>query len=342
MQSFFDVESDYLEQQIVNWGESKFHAKQITQGVYKHYFADWTQFTMLSKNLRANLNLNYSLNNIQVINHVISKDQGTEKYLFHLKDGKPIESVLIRSNKGFTLCVSTQAGCGMGCKFCATGKMGFIRNLTPGEIIEQVVFFEKKLHENKNKLTNIVFMGMGEPFANFENLIKSLQVINHKDGLRIGARHITVSTIGIISRIIVFAQYFPQVNLAVSLHAPDNVLRSNLVPLNKKYPIEGIISTCKEYIAITNRRISFEYVLLNGVNDSEKHAHELAGLLKGMLCHVNLIVYNPIESTDFQPAPNKKMQLFSKILKSAGIPTSVRQSGGSEIHAGCGQLAGIS
>jgi 23S rRNA (adenine2503-C2)-methyltransferase len=339
MISFFDIDSQSLEQHISNWGESKFHATQIRQGVYQNLFNNWDQFTMLSKSLRGLLHETYSIDNFRIINRTSSNDQTTQKYLFHLADEMPIESVLMYSQNRITVCISTQSGCSIGCKFCATGKMGLKRNLTSGEIIEQVVFFQRLLNEQGKIITNLVFMGMGEPFMNFDNLINSLKVINSSDGLQIGARHITVSTIGIIPKIRDFANYFPQINLAVSLHAPENLLRNELVPVNKIFPLENLISVCRDYIKETNRRISFEYVLLNEVNDTEMHAKDLARLLNRLLCHVNLISYNPVSGIDFLPSTRKRMNIFSQILKLKGIPTTIRQSEGKEINAGCGQLA---
>lgn len=339
MLSFFDLDPQTLEHQILNWRESRYHSTQIMQGVYQNLFLHWDQFTMLSKGLRRLLNETYSIDNLIIINKTSSKDLTTQKYLFHLGDGIPIESVLMSSQNRTTVCISTQSGCAMGCKFCATGKMGFKRNLTSGEIIEQVVFFQRLLKKQQKRITNLVFMGMGEPFMNFENLMKSLKIIINPEGLHIGARHITISTIGIIPKILDFASHFPQVNLAVSLHASNDDLRNKLVPMNRTYPLENLLLECKNYIKETRRRISFEYVLLSEVNDSEKNAKDLAKLLAKMLCHVNLIAFNPIVGIDFKASSVKKMNQFSQLLKSAGIPTTIRHSEGKEINAGCGQLA---
>lgn len=298
---------------------------------------------MLSKDLREKLSANYSLCNLYMLNHTLSKNGETRKVLFKLSDENLIESVLMQSKKHTTLCVSTQAGCAMGCIFCATGKMGFKRNLTHGEMLEQVVYFQRLLiKEHKRTITNLVFMGMGEPFANYENLKICLQVLINPAALHFGSRHITVSTIGIIPRIMDFANDFPQINLAVSLHAPDNELRTRLIPINKTYPLENLISACKDYIKRTNRRISFEYVILDGINNEKRQAKKLAQLIRAMLCHVNLIPCNPIKDSPHSSPNKEKTYDFLNVLKEFGIPATIRHSQGQEIQAGCGQLAGNS
>ncbi len=341
MQSIFEIDNSLLEEQFTNWGQPLFHIKQISEGVYKKYYQDWGQFTMLSKDLRERLNANYSLSNLYELKHTQSKDKKTQKYLFKLSDGHTIESVLMQSKDRTTLCLSTQSGCAMGCVFCATGKIGFKRNLTSGEILEQVVFIQRLLENaGQRPVTNLVFMGMGEPFANYENLKVSLHLLNSPNAMRFGSRHMTVSTIGIIPRIMEFSDDFPQVNLAVSLHAPGNDLRSSLIPINKTYPVEKLITACKDYIKSTNRRISYEYVLLNGINDDKRQAKELAQLIRGMLCHVNLIAFNPIDDSHYSPPGGGRIIDFSDVLKEYGINATIRQSQGNEIEAGCGQLAG--
>ena len=298
---------------------------------------------MLSKELRERLNAKYSLTNLHDLKHQQSKDGKTQKFLFKLTDGNQIESVLMHSKNRTTLCLSTQSGCAMGCAFCATGRMGLKRNLTSGEILEQVVFLQRLLvNAGQRPVTNLVFMGMGEPFANYENLKICLHQLKSPNALLFGSRHMTVSTIGIIPRIMDFCEDFPQVNLAISLHAPDNKLRSKLVPINKTYPIEKLITACKDYIKSTNRRISFEYVLLNGINDDKRQAKELAQLLRGMLCHVNLIAFNPINDSYYSPPSSERITDFSNFLIENGINATIRQSQGQEIQAGCGQLAGNS
>jgi 23S rRNA (adenine2503-C2)-methyltransferase len=340
MESIFQIDLIYLKDFLKENGEPEFRANQIWQGIYKNLYSDWDEFTSLSKDLRNLLKRCFSLTSIIPILSIKSADNKTQKLLFHLSDSKPIESVLMHSSKRVTLCLSTQSGCSMGCIFCATGKMGLLRNLTTGEIIEQVVYFERILKKSAQTLTNIVFMGMGEPFQNYENLKNALMVLNNPDGLNLGSRRFTVSTIGLIPQILRFAQDFPQVNLAISLHAPSNALRTSLVPMNQHFPLENLISACQEYIKLTNRRISFEYVLIEGVNDSIKQADELILLVTGLLCHINLIPLNPVEKSFKYPSTLERIKMFYQTLISAGIPTTVRKSQGAEIQAGCGQLAG--
>ncbi len=340
MESIFQIDLPSLKEFLKSSGQPEFHANQIWQGIYQNFYSEWEEFTTLSKDLRSTLKNKYSLNSLIPILTYNSPDKKTEKILFHLLDGKPIESVLMGSGKRITLCLSTQSGCNMGCQFCATGKMGLLRNLTSSEIIEQVVFFERILRKRSQKLTNIVFMGMGEPFQNYENLKGALTLLNNTDGLNIGSRRFTVSTIGLIPQILRFAQEFPQVNLAISLHAPSNELRSSLVPMNKHFPIENLISACHEYIRLTNRRISFEYILIEGINDNAKQAEELISLVNGLLCHINLIPLNPVEGSQIFPSSSNRVQAFCRTLATAGIPTTIRKSQGAEIKAGCGQLAG--
>ena len=340
MESIFQVDLNHLRDFLKVNGTPEFHANQIWQGIYKNLFSDWDEFTSLSKDLRNELKRNFSLISIVPTLTIKSADNKTQKTLFRLSDSKPIECVLMFSGKRITLCLSTQSGCGMGCTFCATGKMGLLRNLTSGEIIEQVIFFERILKKSSQTLTNIVFMGMGEPFQNYQNFKNALHVLNNPDGHNLGSRRFTVSTIGLIPQILNFAQDFPQVNLAISLHAPSNSLRTSLVPMNQYFPLENLIIACQEYVNLTNRRISFEYVLIENINDSKKQADELISLIKGLLCHVNLISLNPVEKSDKCPSTSKRIQLFYQTLKSAGIPTTIRKSQGAEIQAGCGQLAG--
>jgi len=340
MESIFQIDYSALKEFLILYGEPEFRANQIWQGIYKNLYSDWDEFTTLSKILRLTLNEKFSLNSLIPVHLLDSPDKKTQKLLFHLSDGKPIESVLMFSGRRITLCLSTQSGCSMGCTFCATGKMGLLRNLTSGEIIEQVIFFKRLLKKNSLCLTNVVFMGMGEPFHNYENFKNALILLNDPDGLNMGARRFTVSTIGLIPQILRFAEEFPQVNLAISLHAPSDKIRSSLIPVNKHFPLEELMTACREYVKLTNRRISFEYVLIDHVNDDAKQAEELVSLVKGLLCHVNLIPLNSIEESQVLPSTTNRIQAFYQTLTVAGIPTTIRKSQGTSIKAGCGQLAG--
>jgi 23S rRNA (adenine2503-C2)-methyltransferase len=340
MLNIYDLGFSEIEAFIKSVGEPSFRTKQIWEGLYRHYYSSWNEFTTLPKTLRQQFELNYNLSILSAINSSFSRDHQTEKVLFNLMDSNIIESVLLRSDDRLTLCVSTQSGCPVGCVFCATGNMGFKRNLSSGEIIEQVVYFIRELINTSEKLTNIVLMGMGEPFLNFDNVLSAVGRLNDPVGLNIGARRITISTIGIIERIDQFSGKEMQINLSVSLHAPNDRLRSQLVPLAKKYPLKELIASCSTYILRTNRRITFEYVLIKGVNDSSTLALELVNLLRGLNCHVNLIPLNSAIHFSGLPSESATIREFGRILLEKGIPTSTRDSQGSDIQAGCGQLAG--
>jgi 23S rRNA (adenine2503-C2)-methyltransferase len=267
-----------------------------------------------------------------------SKDNQTSKSLFRLADDQAIETVLMRYKKRRTLCISTQAGCALGCVFCATGQMGFRRNLTSGEILEQVIFFERILRQAGESLTNVVVMGMGEPLQNYENTMAAIGRLNHPKGLKMGARRFTVSTVGLVPQIIRFAREQKQVNLAVSLHAADDELRSSILPVNKKYPLGDLMDACRQYVDLTHRRISFEWALIHDVNDSLEQAMKLAGLLKGLLCHVNIIPLNPTQGYAGSATTRERAKNFQAVLETKGIPCTIRVRRGIEIQAGCGQL----
>ncbi len=258
-----------------------------------------------------------------------------------VKDGSKIESVLMKHEDGRrTVCVSSQVGCSVGCKFCATGQQGFKRNLTSGEIIEQVLFFARLLKKTKEKVTNVVFMGMGEPFLNYDNVIGAIKILNDKNGFNLGSRHFSISTAGIVEGIEKLSEEKLQVNLAISLHAPNNELRSKLMPINKIYPIEKILAAVDDYIKKTNRKVMFEYLMINGVNDSEEEAEELVKILKKPLYFINLISFNPVGHSDFKPSPGWKIKKFKEVLEKNDIPVTQRYRFGREIKAACGQLAG--
>ena len=321
-------------------GMPEYRARQIWKGLYQNLYDNWDSFTSLPKSLRSLLTSNFDFLPIEPQLTLFNADNSTIKVLFYLQDNSPIESVLMKSGKRWTLCLSTQSGCAMGCVFCATGKMGLQCNLSTAEIVSQVIYFLKYLKAHKRSLTNIVFMGMGEPFNNYDPVTKAINIINDSSGINLGARRITVSTIGIIPKIYQFSQDQPQVNLAISLHAPEDELRSKLVPINKKYPLSNLIAACHDYVNITHRRISFEYILIAGVNDSLQQAKQLGHLLRNLLCHVNLIGFNPIDNTQFLAPSKISIEKFANQLSSLGVQTTIRKSMGVNIHAGCGQLAG--
>jgi 23S rRNA (adenine2503-C2)-methyltransferase len=340
MNNFFDLRFEDLEDELHGLSQPGFRAKQIWEGIYQQLLSSWQDFTNLPKDLCTFLEGRYSLESLNVLDETTALDQQSTKYLFTLADDNFVESVILRNNDRITLCVSTQSGCPVGCVFCATGNFGYYRDLTSGEIVEQVILLSRLLNKEDEHITNIVLMGMGEPFLNYDATLEAIKRFNDNSGMNIGARRITISTIGIPDKILRFAQEGLQVNLAVSLHAPNDELRRKLVPLAAKIKITDLMEVCRQYIKITNRRVTFEYVLIKGINDQPQQAEQLAALLNGMLCHVNLIGLNPTVHYPGQPPSNQAMNAFGHILLSHRIPTSVRNSQGSDIQAACGQLAG--
>ena len=316
--------------------------------IFQDLIENWDKATILPQNLRQKLSKNYPIQELKAEKILTSKDGQTIKVLFVLRDGLKIESVLMRHIDGRrTVCVSSQVGCSIGCRFCATGQQGFKRNLSADEIVEQVLFFARFLRTkptedgplSTEKVTNIVFMGMGEPFLNYDNVLEAIKILNDKEGFNLGARHISISTAGITEGIEKLAKEKLQVNLAISLHASDDELRTKLMPINKKYPIEKILAAVNDYIKKTKRRVMFEYLMIDGVNDFEGEAEELAKLLKKPFYFINLISFNPIGHSDFKPSPGWKIKKFKEILEKARIATTQRYRFGKEIKAACGQLA---
>ncbi|MCJ7518273.1 MAG: 23S rRNA (adenine(2503)-C(2))-methyltransferase RlmN [Anaerolineaceae bacterium] len=340
MKNIYDLSFSEIESFIKEKDEPSFRSKQIWEGLYQHRYSCWEDFSALPKPFRQMLENHIALTSLIKVDSVFSNDLQTEKVLFQMNDSNYIESVLLRNDNRLTLCISTQSGCPVGCVFCATGNLGFNRNLTSGEIIEQVIFFIRALQPDNEKLTNIVLMGMGEPFLNYDNTISAITSLNDASGLNIGARRITISTIGIVDRIKQFAEKELQINLSVSLHAPNDLLRQQLVPLARKYPLRELFEICHYYFEKTNRRITFEYVMIGGINDSPALAHELVSLLRGLNCHLNLIPLNPTSHFIGKPSNPAMIRQFGRILLEKGIATSIRDSQGSDIQAGCGQLAG--
>lgn len=336
---FYDLSFTMLKGVLAAWNQPGFRAEQIWQGIYQKLWSTPEQFTTIPKTLREKLFSNYSFSSLKPVKVVQSQDQETIKTLFLLPDKYAIEAVLMKYEQRRTLCISTQAGCAMGCVFCATGQMGFKRNLSSGEIIEQVLFYARKLQAEEDRVTNIVLMGMGEPFHNYSATMRAIDLLNDPNGFGLGARRFTVSTVGLVPMIRKFADEERQVNLAISLHATTNEERSSLLPINKKYSIEQVLEACRYYVQKTNRRITFEWALIAGKNDSEATAKQLAHLLKGLLCHVNVIPLNPTSQSIYQPSSKEQTKLFQQTLESFGIPCTIRLRRGIEIQAGCGQLA---
>lgn len=336
---FFDFSTQDLKESLEPLGEPDFRAEQIWEGMYKKLASEPGQITTLSKKLREFLKDSFSFSHLTPENSIISKDRNTEKLLFRLPDGNAIESVLMRYDERNTLCISSQSGCAMGCVFCATGQMGFRRNLSSGEIIEQVLFFARKLAHEKQSVTNIVIMGMGEPFHNYDSVLSAIDRLNDSLGFSLGARRFTISTVGIIPGIDRFTQEKRQVNLAISLHAANDKLRSSLLPINKKYPLSDLINASKNYVEQTHRRLTYEWALIQDVNDSPKDAEELADLIDGLLCHVNIIPLNPTSKYSGKTTTHERALAFQAVLQARGIPCTIRLRRGIEINAGCGQLA---
>ncbi len=340
MKCILDLDKEELQVYFQTIHQPAFRYKQVWQGIYSSHFSSWDQFTTLPKDIRQKLKDDFILLPFREVDHILSDDGSTKKVLFQLPSTNPVETVLMKYEDRTSICISSQSGCSIGCKFCATGKLGLKQDLTSGEILGQILYFLRELDEEQQKLTNIVVMGMGEPFLNYSNLKKALLLMNDHEGLNIGSRRITVSTIGIPEQIIQFGHDFPQVNLAVSLHAPTNVQRNSIVPINRKYPIQEIIAAVKQYISLTNRRVTFEYVLISDLNDSIEDAKHLSSLLQGMLCHVNLIPLNATVHFKQITPSYEQIELFQNTLASYHIPATIRFSKGTQIQAGCGQLAG--
>lgn len=338
--------------------EPSFRLKQVKKAVFKDLIDNWRDATTLPQNLRQKLQDCCLISELKLEKILNSKDGQTIKALFKLKDYNPpvtssqppaggwapgfkIESVLMKHKDGRrTVCLSSQAGCAMGCQFCATGQQGLKRNLSSSEMIDQVLFFARLLKKDKEKIDNVVFMGMGEPFLNYGNVLEAIRILNDKEGFNLGARHISISTCGIAEGIKKLAEEKLQINLAISLHAPTNELRLKLMPITQKYPIEKILTAVDDYIKKTKRRVMFEYLMINGVNDSEKEAKELIHLLKKPLYFVNLISFNPIGHSKFKPSPAWKIKKFKELLEKNGLAVTQRYRFGQEIKAACGQLVG--
>lgn len=334
MIDFYSFTKEELENILIEKGFKKFNARQLFEWVYKKGIASIDDMTNISKNLKEYLRKNISFNDLKVSTHQVSSD-GTEKFLFELNDGNVIETVLMRHNYGNSVCVTTQLGCNIGCSFCASGLQKKIRDLEASEIVLQVL---KVAEITKERVSHVVVMGIGEPFDNYKNTMKFIDIINSPFGLEIGARHITVSTSGIVPKIREFSNEEKQVNLAISLHASNDRVRSSIMKINNKYSIREVIEAAREYVEKTNRRITFEYILLEGINDDLKQAEELGKLLKGLNCYVNLIRYNTVKEFNYVGSNDDRARRFHERLMRRGITATLRREKGSDIDAACGQL----
>lgn len=331
------MDIDDLQVFLAELGEPRFRANQLAQWIYGKKVLSFDCMTNLSKELRKKLDALACIGELRLLEKKVSKIDGTRKYLFELYDKETIESVLLRYGHGYSACISTQVGCKMGCTFCQTARSGYRRNLTAGEIIEQVLSISRDLDDSE-RIRSIVIMGMGEPFDNYTEVMKAVHLMNLSIGLNIGYRHITISTSGIVPGILRLADEKLPVTLSVSLHAPDDVTRTELMPINKRYNISKILDACERYIEATGRRVTFEYIMIQDVNDSLDKANRLARLLTEMLCHVNLIPVNPIADTAYYRPTQKTVEAFAKVLMDSGIPVTIRRELGADIDAACGQL----
>ena len=334
MKNIKDYDLKELKEELNNIGEKNFRAEQIFQWLYIEKVKSFDDMTNLSLELREKLKQNYTICNFNILKKQESKD-GTIKYLFDVLDGNAIETVLMSYHHGYTICVSSQIGCKMGCKFCASTGIPFSRDLEAGEIVEQLLAIER---DENVKISNIVFMGIGEPLDNFDNVMKAIEIINHQKGINIGARHISISTSGLVPKIKELADRKMQCTLSISLHSSNNKKRSEMMPVNNVYPIEMLLDACKYYIERTNKRISFEYALAKDNNDNLEDAKALVKLLKGMIAHVNLIPINKIDDGEYVKSTNENIIKFRDYLNDHGIVATIRRELGSDIDAACGQL----
>lgn len=333
-----DLDHEALVELLAGLGQPKFRARQVWEWVYKRYAAAFDEMTNLPAALRDQLSAAAVLTPGEIVSSQFSSDGQTEKVLFKLDDGQLVETVLMRYEKRRTLCISTQAGCAMGCVFCATGQMGFFRNLSAGEIVGQVLYFARQLAAEGDHVTNIVVMGMGEPLHNYDATLAAVDRLIDAEGFNLGARKITISTVGLVPAIRRYADEHRQTPLAISLHAATDEERSKLLPVNKRWPIAELIDACRYYVGQTGRRMTFEWALIAGENDTEEQAHRLGRLVEGLLCHVNLIPLNPTAGYGGKPSDPDRVARFREILESYGVSSTVRVRRGIDIQAGCGQL----
>lgn len=337
MQSLYDFNYEQMSELAQDFGWKSFRGHQIFQWLYRNRVFDIDEMTNLSKDTRETLKANFIVNPLKLVTKQVSHD-GTTKFLFALEDGSLVESVMMLFDYGKSICVTSQVGCNMGCAFCASGLTKKKRDLTAGEMVAQVLYVQKELDKSDDRLSHIVVMGTGEPFDNYENVLNFLSTVNHDRGLGIGSRHITISTCGIVPRIYEFADLKSQYNLAISLHAPNNELRNELMPVNRAYPLEKLMEAVKYYADTNNRRLTFEYILLKGVNNKPVHAKQLAKLLKGLNAYVNLIPYNSVDEKGFQSVTHEEAMVFYDQLMKNNIRCTIRKEHGNDIDAACGQL----
>lgn len=333
MENVYNLTLQDWEEYFVNKGEKKFKGSQVFDWLYRKRVTSFDEMTNIKKDILDMLKKDFTFKTLSISK--VERDTDVNKYLFCLKDCEKVEAVLMNHLYGNSLCISTQVGCNMGCKFCESGRLKKVRNLETHEMIEQILLVEE---ECGKRISHVVIMGIGEPFDNYDNLIKFIEIINNPKGIELGSRHITVSTCGVVPKIKEFMKLPYQVNLAISLHAPNDEIRNTIMPINKVYPIPVLINTLKEYIQKTNRRVTFEYILLDQVNDTSECARELANLVKGMNCYINLIPYNETNNISYKRTKSENITNFYDILKKNKINVTIRREYGSKISAACGQL----
>ncbi len=333
MTSIYDYNLEDLEAYFVSNNEKKFKASQVFDWLYKKRVTNFDEMSNLKKDIINKLKNDFTINQLKIVKRL--DDTDVHKYLFELSDKNRIEAVLMNHDYGNSLCISSQVGCNMSCAFCESGRLKKVRNLFPSEMVLPILQVEKDLNI---RISHIVIMGIGEPFDNYENIIKFLDIVNNPKGIELGSRHITVSTCGVVPKILEFMNNGKQVNLAVSLHASNNELRNKLMPINKVYNLDLLMSTIKKYVDVTNRRVTFEYIMLNNINDSIDNAIELANLVKGINCYINLIPYNETSHIEFKKSNKEKIMIFYDTLKKNGVNVTIRKEFGSKVMAACGQL----
>lgn len=333
MENVYNLTLQDWEEYFVNKGEKKFKGSQVFDWLYRKRVTSFDEMTNIKKDILDMLKKDFTFKTLSISK--VERDTDVNKYLFRLKDDEKVEAVLMNHLYGNSLCISTQVGCNMGCKFCESGRLKKVRNLETHEMIEQILLVEE---ECGKRISHVVIMGIGEPFDNYDNLIKFIEIINNPKGIELGSRHITVSTCGVVPKIKEFMNLPYQVNLAISLHAPNDEIRNTIMPINKAYPIPVLMNTLKEYIQKTNRRVTFEYILLDQVNDTSECARELANLVKGMNCYINLIPYNETNNISYKRTKSENITNFYDILKKNKINVTIRREYGSKISAACGQL----
>lgn len=334
MQNIYDYDEEMLKEYLINLGLKPFRSKQIIEWLYRHKKESFDEMTNLSKDFIMQLKKDFYFESLNCKSHQKSAD-GTQKFLFELSDGNLIESVLMNNDYGYSICVTSEVGCNMGCVFCASGMKKKLRNLKTSEMVLQILTVEKLADV---KISHVVVMGIGEPFDNYDNVLSFLRLINNPLGLEIGARHITVSTCGLVPKIKEFADFDLQVNLAISLHAPNDEIRNRIMPISLAYKMDDLISAIRYYIEKTNRRVTIEYILLKDINDSKECAIELSKLIKGTLAYVNLIPFNPVNELKYRRSDEKSVHDFLDTLMKNGVTATIRKEFGTDIDAACGQL----